>query len=101
MTELQQQKVNKERVDELQGVKAAKSTADELEKLTDELVGNPAKKIPQHPGYQRIIGFESKTPFTLPGGEAAKAERLARTHIEEAASFMIERLSEQISENAS
>ncbi|MEY3695280.1 MAG: hypothetical protein RL083_1105 [Pseudomonadota bacterium] len=34
-------------------------------------------------------------------GEAAKAERLARTHIEEAASFMIERLSEQISENAS
>ena len=34
-------------------------------------------------------------------GEAAKAERLARTHIEEAASFMIERLSQQISENAS
>lgn len=34
-------------------------------------------------------------------GEAAKAERLARTHIEEAASFMMERLSEQISENAS
>jgi hypothetical protein len=34
-------------------------------------------------------------------GEAAKAERLARTHIEEAAGFMIERLSEQISENAS
>ncbi|MBU3709033.1 MAG: GntR family transcriptional regulator [Burkholderiaceae bacterium] len=34
-------------------------------------------------------------------GEAAKAERLARTHIEEAASFMIERLSEQIAENAS
>lgn len=34
-------------------------------------------------------------------GEAAKAERLARTHIEEAAGFMIERLSEQIAENAS
>lgn len=34
-------------------------------------------------------------------GEAAKAERLARTHIEEAASFMIERLSEQIAEDAS
>ncbi|MEY3899694.1 MAG: hypothetical protein RI962_849 [Pseudomonadota bacterium] len=34
-------------------------------------------------------------------GEAAKAERLARNHIEEAAGFMIERLSEQISENAS
>jgi len=34
-------------------------------------------------------------------GEAAKAERLARTHIEEAASFMIQRLSEQIAENAS
>lgn len=34
-------------------------------------------------------------------GEAAKAERLARTHIEEAASFMIERLTEQIAEDAS
>jgi len=34
-------------------------------------------------------------------GEAAKAERLARNHIEEAAGFMIERLSEQIAENAS
>lgn len=34
-------------------------------------------------------------------GEAAKAERLARTHIEEAANFMLERLSEQIAENAS
>jgi hypothetical protein len=79
MTELQQQKVNKERVDDLQGVKAAKSTADELEKLTDELVGNPAKKIPQHPGYQRIIGFESKIPFTLPGGDAAKAEQKLET----------------------
>ena len=34
-------------------------------------------------------------------GEAAKAERLARTHIEEAANFMLERLSEQIAEDAS
>jgi len=33
-------------------------------------------------------------------GEAAKAERLARTHIEEAANFMLERLSEQIAEDA-
>ena len=34
-------------------------------------------------------------------GEAAKAERLARTHIEEAANFMLERLSEQIAEDKS
>ena len=34
-------------------------------------------------------------------GEAAKAERLARTHIDEAANFMLERLSEQIAEDAS
>jgi len=34
-------------------------------------------------------------------GEAAKAERLARTHIDEAANFMLKRLSEQIAEDAS
>ena len=50
----------------------------------------------------RDIWDEHEVMFGLvAAGEAAKAERLARTHIEEAASFMIERLSEQISENAS
>lgn len=45
----------------------------------------------------RDIWDEHETLFELvAGGEAAKAEQLARTHIEEAANFMMERLSEQI-----
>jgi len=78
MTELQQQKVNKERVVEQQGVQAAKSTADELEKLTDELAGNPEKGIPQHPGYSRIVGLESMLP-SIKGGNAARAEQKLET----------------------
>jgi hypothetical protein len=78
MTELQQQKANKERVAEQQGVQAAKSTADELEKLTDELVGNPEKGIPQHPGYSRIVGLESMLP-SIKGGNAARAEQKLET----------------------
>jgi hypothetical protein len=78
MTELQQQKANKDRVAEQQGVQAAKSTADELEKLTDELVGNPEKGIPQHPGYSRIVGLESMLP-SVKGGNAARAEQKLET----------------------
>jgi DNA-binding GntR family transcriptional regulator len=45
----------------------------------------------------RDIWDEHETMFELVArGEAAKAEQLARTHIEEAANFMLERLSEQI-----
>ena len=45
----------------------------------------------------RDIWDEHQTMFELVArGEAAKAEQLARTHIEEAANFMLERLSEQI-----
>ena len=45
----------------------------------------------------RDIWDEHETLFELvAGGEAAKAEQLARTHIQEAANFMLERLSEQI-----
>jgi hypothetical protein len=86
MTELQQRKVNKERVDDLQGVKAATTTANELEKITDELAGNPAKKIPPHPGYSKIIGFGALTP-TLPEGDAARAEQKLETFKGKIATF--------------
>lgn len=78
MTALQQQKANKERVTEQQGVEAARTTANELEKLTDELAGNPEKGMPPHPGYKRIIGFESMVG-SLPSGDAAKAEQKLET----------------------
>jgi DNA-binding GntR family transcriptional regulator len=46
----------------------------------------------------RDIWDEHEALFELvANGKAAKAEQLARTHIEEAANFMLERLSEQIS----
>jgi DNA-binding GntR family transcriptional regulator len=49
----------------------------------------------------RDIWDEHETLFELvAGGEAGKAEQLARTHIEEAANFMLERLSEQIAVDA-
>ena len=49
----------------------------------------------------RDIWDEHEALFELvAGGEAAKAEQLARTHIQEAANFMLERLSEQISVEA-
>lgn len=79
MTALQQQKANKERVAEQQGVEAARTTANELEKLTDELAGNPEKGMPPHPGYKRIIGFESTLPFSMPSGDAARAEQKLET----------------------
>jgi len=78
MTALQQQKANKERVAEQQGVEAARTTANELEKLTDELAGNPEKGMPPHPGYKRIIGFESMVG-SLPSGDAARAEQKLET----------------------
>jgi hypothetical protein len=86
MTELQQRKADKERVDELQGVKAAKSTADELEKLTDELAGNPAKNKPPHPGYEKIIGIQANIP-SLPGGDAKQAEQKLETFKGKIATF--------------
>jgi hypothetical protein len=86
MTELQQRKADKERVDELQGVKAAKSTANELEKLTDELAGNPAKNKPPHPGYEKIIGIQASIP-SLPGGDAKRAEQKLETFKGKIATF--------------
>jgi hypothetical protein len=78
MTALQQQAFKKDFANDTSKVKSAVSTADELEKLTDELVGNPDKKIAPHPGLGGITGYAALLP-SLPSGEAAKAEQKLET----------------------
>jgi len=74
MTALQQQAFKKDFANDTSKVKSAVTTADELEKLTDELVGNPEKKIAPHPGLGGITGYSALLP-SLPSGDAAKAEQ--------------------------
>jgi len=78
MTALQQQALKKDFANDTSKVKSAIATADELEKLTDELVGNPDKKIAPHPGLSGITGYSALLP-SLPSGEAAKAEQKLET----------------------
>jgi hypothetical protein len=78
MTALQQQAFKKDFANDTSKVKSAIATADELEKLTDELVGNPDKKIAPHPGLSGITGYSALLP-SLPSGEAAKAEQKLET----------------------
>lgn len=74
MTDLQKQALKKDFANDTSKVKSAVSTADELEKLTDELVGNPDKQITPHPGLGGITGYSALLP-SLPSGAAAKAEQ--------------------------
>jgi len=78
MTPLQKQAFKKDFANDTSKVQSATSTADELEKLTDELVGNPDKKIEPHPGLGGITGYLGILP-SLPKGEAAKAEQKLET----------------------
>jgi hypothetical protein len=78
MTDLQKQAYRKDFANDTSKIKSATDTADELEKLTDELVGNPDKKIPPHPGLGGITGYTGMLP-SLPTGEAAKAEQKLET----------------------
>lgn len=78
MTELQKQAYRKDFANDTSKIKSAIDTADELEKLTDQLVGNPDKKIPPHPGLGGITGYTGMLP-SLPTGEAAKAEQKLET----------------------
>jgi hypothetical protein len=75
---LQKQAFKKDFANDTSKVQSATSTADELEKLTDELVGNPDKKIEPHPGLGGITGYLGILP-SLPKGEAAKAEQKLET----------------------
>jgi hypothetical protein len=74
MSALQKQAFKKDFANDTSKVQSATNTADELEKLTDELVGNPDKEIKPHPGLGGITGYLGILP-SLPKGEAAKAEQ--------------------------
>jgi len=78
MTELQKQAYRKDFANDTSKIKSAIDTADELEKLTDELVGNPVKGVKPHPGLGGITGYTGMLP-SLPTGEAAKAEQKLET----------------------
>lgn len=74
MTEGQRLKFNKDKVSDKDVVTGATVVANELEKLTDKLVGNPDKKIAPAPGLSRITGFNALTnAIALPSGDARKA----------------------------
>jgi len=78
LTALQQQALKKDFAADTSKIKSAVDTADELEKLTDELVGNPDKKIKPHPGLSGITGYAGLLP-SLPSGDATKAEQKLET----------------------
>ena len=78
LTALQQQKLRKDMAADDAVLKASNSTATELEKLTDELVGNPAKKIKAHPGLGGITGWSSLIG-NLPETDASKAQQKLET----------------------
>jgi len=74
MTQAQKVKYTKDKVSDKNVVTGAFAVTGELEKLTDELVGNPDKKIAPAPGLSSITGFSALTnPLALPSGDARKA----------------------------
>ena len=78
LTAAQEQKAKKERATDAGRFRAAKDTANELEKLTDELIGNPEKKIAPHPGLGGITGYSGVLP-NLPAGAARDAQQKLET----------------------
>jgi hypothetical protein len=74
MTQAQRVKYTKDKVSDKNVVTGAFAIMGELEKLTDELVGNPDKKIAPAPGLNSITGYRALTnPLALPKGDARKA----------------------------
>jgi hypothetical protein len=59
-------------------VKNSQSVVGELEKLTDELVGNPEKGIRPDPGLGGITGFQALIP-SMPKSDARKAQQKLET----------------------
>jgi hypothetical protein len=78
MTALQQQSSRKVMAADKTSVKASQSVVGELEKLTDELVGNPEKGIRPDPGLAGISGFQALLP-SLPKSDARKAQQKLET----------------------
>jgi len=83
MTDLQKQGLKKDFAADTSKIKAAVDTADEMEKLTDDLVGNTDKKIKPHPGLSGITGYQGLLPSfaesPVTSGNAAKAEQKLET----------------------
>ena len=77
LTQLQKQSFRKEMAADTTSVKAAQSVSDELEKLTDELVGSPEKNIAPAKGLSGITGYRAILPsaFALPNSETRKAQQ--------------------------
>lgn len=78
LTPLQQQKLRKSKAEDKSNYSLAVSTADSLEGIADELLGNPEKKIKAHPGLPAITGLREKL-YTVPGTDAASAEQRLET----------------------
>lgn len=78
LTEAQQLKLQKDAANDLASVNNSKTTANELEMLADELVGNSEKKIAPHAGLSGITGLSSKIP-NFPSSAAAKAQQKLET----------------------
>lgn len=78
MTELQQQSQRKLMAADRTSVKNSQNVVGELEKLTDELVGNPEKGIRPDPGLSGITGFQALIP-SMPKSDARKAQQKLET----------------------
>ena len=78
MTDLQKQAYKKDFAADTYKIKSAVDTAAELEKLTDDLVGNSDKGVKPHPGLRGITGYAGLLP-SLPSGDAVKAEQKLET----------------------
>ena len=74
LTAAQSQKLKTEKAADQAHVKASISTADELERLTNQLVGSEDKTIKPHPGLAAITGYRSLLP-NLPESAAAQAQQ--------------------------
>jgi hypothetical protein len=75
LSPIQEQKLKKDRAADTSKIVAAKDMADDVEKNVDALLGNPDKKIPRHPGYSGITGYNALLP-SLPSGNARSAQQL-------------------------
>ena len=78
MTQLQQQSQRKLMAADKTSVKNSQTVVGELEKLTDELVGNPEKGIPPDRGLSGITGFQALIP-SMPKSDARKAQQKLET----------------------
>lgn len=74
LTAMQAQKLKVEKAADTAHVAASQSTANELEKLTNELVGSENGKIKPHPGLGGITGYAALLP-NLPKSDARQAQQ--------------------------